>query len=439
MSEDTLKLMGYTSQLGTIKAGIFGSQHEEKDGKKQDEAGWNDADFKGHETRDWCKGMGARPAVVTKEMVNFMPTRCASWRPKLKKRRNRYRYMTREANSKHTGLYKKGSQVIRGQPCPEAAETKYSGGDGKTGDLDNITLSCDYPKIDDSLLRRMSEAMESDEKEGARYKTWHAVADKFCTVPGNAYKKIHKNETTCKSLFANKDLARGYCATGDNMAKDQKNCTEGSLTASVYDELGNKFCKANPTNPWCACYNTINNKIVCTGAGATNAGCTALLTKRATLSAGGQAVGPFDIKPQCQMPSCSGSDTFQPVTGSKLTCDMTFNTCNQNIEQGVAKNSPLNASCNFTKEEQKKADANGASDPKKMTEAEKKKSETDELMGMLAFANESDKADAEEAARGGAAGGVAPKKKSSSSSAMLIIVAIIMMCMCGGIAMVAMK
>ena len=84
MSGDTVKLMGYTSQLGTIKAGIFGSQHEEKDGEKQNEAGWNDADFKGHETKGWCAGMGAKPAIVTKDYVNFMSTRCATWKPRLK-------------------------------------------------------------------------------------------------------------------------------------------------------------------------------------------------------------------------------------------------------------------------------------------------------------------------------------------------------------------
>ena len=347
--------------------------------------------------------------------------------------------MTREANSKNTGLYKSGTSVIRGQPCPEAESAKYSGGAGKTGDLAKISLTCDYPEIDDTLLRKMSQVMESDEKDGPRYKTWQAVADKFCTNPANAYKKIHKNETTCKSLFQNKDLARSYCATGDNVATDQKNCTQGTLTDSVYDELGNKFCKANPTNAWCACYNVINNKTACTGAGATNAGCMALTQKRAMLASGGQAVGPFNIKPQCQMDSCSGGQTFQPVTGGTMTCDMTFNTCNQNIEQGVAKNSPLNASCNFTKEEAKKADANGASDPKKMSEAEKNKAETEELQGMLDFANESDKADAEEAARAGAAGGTVPKKTSGSSTTMLIIVAVIMMCMCGGIALVAMK
>ncbi len=439
MSEDTVKLMGYTAQLGNINNGIFGSQHESKDGLKHEEAGWNDAKFKGGTTRGWCKGMGDRTPPVAKDHVNFMKTKCAS-RKKGFKRINYYRYMTREANSKHTGLYKKGSSVVRGQPCPEASKTKYSGGVGKVGALDKITLSCDYPKIDDTLLRKISETMESDEKQGARYNTWHTLSDKFCANPKNAYKKIHKNETTCQSLFKNKDLARSYCATGDNMAKDQKNCTQGKLTASVYDELGNKFCKANPMNPWCACYNIINNSSSCVGAGATNPGCVALITKRALLKSGGSATAPFDIKPQCQMPNqCSGSGTFQPVTGTSMTCDITLNTCNQNIEQGVAKNSPLNASCNFTKEEQKKADANGASDPKKMSEAEKKKSETEELMGMLEFANEGDKEDAAAAAREGAAGGDASKKKSGSSTAMLIIFAFFMLCMSAGLVFVAMR
>jgi hypothetical protein len=457
MSGDTVKLMGYTSDLGKLSSGIFDSWKQYPDGREKG-SNYNiltDQPVKpkkGHQDK-WCAGYatGDQPDLKKLKIDNHLlyvppgvrdprrPNQCDTWDPPgTKKRRRRYRYITRKPNSENTGLYVKGSEVIRGSPCPEAENVKYASS-LKPGREERIKLSCDYPVIDDTLLRKMAGAMEPGEREGPRYNTWHAVADKFCTDPANAYKKIHKNEMTCKAVFKNKDLARSYCATGDKMATDQQNCNQGKLTDSVYDELGNKFCNANPTNPWCACYNVINNNTVCTGAGATNAGCMALIAKRALLASGGQAVGPFNNKPQCQMPSCSGGDTFQPVTGSYMTCDMTYNTCNQNIEQGVAKNSPLNASCNFSKEEAKKADANGASDPKKMSEAEKNKAETEELQGMLDFANESDKADAEEAARAGAAGGTVTKKTSGSSTTMLIIVAVIMLCVCGGIAMVAMS
>ena len=245
----------HVATMGSTKDGVFtvGNDRSMSDDKKDGS------------TRGGCKGYGHGTAREPKDMLLLDHQRCAKYRKGLK-RKKRYSYIVREPNSKHSGLYvqsnqgsvkKEGDAVVKGQPCPFAESAKWLGA-LKPGVNDESQLQCVYPKLDETLLLKMSKAMKQGEKKGPRYETWHAGATKFCAVSGNAYKVINRNDETCKTVFKNKGLAAKYCVVGDHMASQPDNCSAVNLTATVYDKLGKAFCKKHPENPWCGCYNVIN-------------------------------------------------------------------------------------------------------------------------------------------------------------------------------------
>ena len=424
---DTIKLMAYTATLGDLNTQNnrmkkkFGGDYYNK---RNDIESGGKGDCGGKRTGT---GKHEGHVMLAKDKQGW---NCGSYKKSgFHKRKQYYAHVTRKPNSENWSPYENSGNIAIGQPCPYAEKTKYASSLNPSGS-DVIKLSCDYPKIDDSLLRKMSSKMESWEKGGTRYQTWLAVAGKYCDNPGNAYKKIHKNETTCKKQFKNKNLAVKYCETKDNIAKDQKNCTVENLTPSVYDKVAKTFCKANPSNKWCGCYNIINR--VC-DSDPNAAGCLTWVQKKAILKSSGQDVSVYDSKPQCAAPGCTGSEVFTPATGDSMTCTQKYNICTQNIKQGVAKNSPTNAQCNLSHAEQKEADKNGASDPSKVgAMARKEESLTDQLKTLAQL----DSMDKEDAAAGG--GGAGKKKSGGSNTLILVIVAFVMLCMCGGLVL-AMK
>ena len=434
---DTAKLMGFTVDIGSKK-----NQYDwgkSKLGKDWSQTKYSDIIKAKSDGRDNCYGWstsrGSPNAKIPEGSVYLSGDsgwkgRCASWKKAFRARRYRHKRDIMKPNSEHTMLYNKGGKIAMGQPCPYAEKAKYTTSrDAYKFENDPIKLSCDYPKIDDSLLRKMSSKMQDGEKQGPRYIIWQEAASKYCEIPGNAYKKI-KGDTTCKQQFKDKNLAVKYCETGGNIAKDQKNCTVENLTPSVYDKIAKTFCKANASNKWCGCYNIINR--VC-DSDPNAAGCLTWVQKKAILKSSGQDVSVYDSKPQCAAPVCTGSEVFTPATGDSMTCNQKYNICTQNIKQGVAKNSPTNASCNLSHSEQKEADKNGASDPSKVGAMAKKEESLTDQLATLAQLDSMDKEDA--AAGDGAA---AKKKSGGSNTLILVIVAFVMLCMCGGLVL-AMK
>ena len=80
------------------------------------------------------------------------------------------------------------------------------------------------------------------------------LEDRVTSESGNASK--------CRSIVDAKKMAKDYCEKGDKIKTDATLCTKetDSLGPTLYDELASKYCDANPTDPFCGCYNVVTNK-----------------------------------------------------------------------------------------------------------------------------------------------------------------------------------
>ena len=436
----------HTANLGSLEAGVFSSDN---DYKYTDQTDLGNSGHGG----GWCgsgdKNLGVErgqgPPIEPEGHLLFGSNsgslNCRTWHKGGKKKRA-YRWMTRKPNSTLTGLYKRKADgsttsnadvLVKGQPCPGAISATYTSALKPDRHIDTM-LKCVYPKIDDTVLRAMSAAMEDGETMGARYDTWYAAATDYCNNPTtDPTLKINTKNETCAQTFANNGLAAAYCGTGDNMAAHPTICSVTDLTAPVYDQLGNAFCAANPENPWCGCYNVINK--TCT-ANPMGSGCASLVASREIMAGQGMDTTVFDQKPQCNAPACAKTqgEVWKPATSpDTMTCQQNLNICTQNISQGVAQNAPVNASCSMSPADEAEAKANGSQDPVKMAAVEEAEPTIMERMKQLAILDEMDADAAADAAAG------APVEKKNDYTIIYIIVALLLLCCCAGIAVVATK
>ena len=165
------------------------------------------------------------------------------------------------------------------------------------------------------------------------------------------------------------------------------------------------------------------------------AGCATLIANREIMSAQGMDTTVFDAKPQCNAPACNKTqgDVWKPASSpDTMTCQQNLNICTQNITQGVAKNAPVNASCNLSHTEQKAAKAAGSEDPGKMAAVDKKKDSIEGKLKKLAMLDEMDRDDA------ASAGTPTPAPKKQTSTMMIMMIVLVLLCCCGGIAAIVM-
>ena len=426
----------HITELGTLADGVFLNKDRPDRAYQTDE---NDGKPTGGNTDSWCKGFGHRTA---KEVPGHLYTRggtCHSWNKGFTRQR-RKRYITRAPNSSKVGLYiegnpgktnlGKGEKVIIGVPCPEAASTAWvSNQKAYENDREMIKLECTYKDIDDTMLVKMSKALGSDETAGPRFKMVNAVANHYCSNPSNAHKVITKEGDTCKSVYKQKNLAQEFCKIDNNIARNTTLCSPENIgDQALYDKLGAAFCKANPKDPWCGCYNVIY-KVCDTNKNAN--GCASVEAQFAEMEAQGMNTKVFRSKPQCTAPSCNKplGDVWKPAGDSTtMTCDQKINICTQAIEQGVAKGSPITANCEFNDTEIKQAAANGSTDPAKALELAANADKIAAASATAAAAERMDSGTPGESLSGG--GG-------SSNTTFYIIGFLLVMCMCAAIAGIA--
>ena len=108
-----------------------------------------------------------------------------------------------------------------------------------------------------------------------RSKQYKEVALHHCTkVPNaedNLRDKIFKTgspDKKCHTYFRNevdeKDLIEKFCLKGDtpNMAKSENNdlCSRERMGDNKYEAMAAQYCLNNSGDPWCGCYNAVENK-----------------------------------------------------------------------------------------------------------------------------------------------------------------------------------
>ena len=125
------------------------------------------------------------------------------------------------------------------QPCP--------GGKGFFNSKSGVI--CGYSKKQGSglaTLLRTSNKFPGDPRRAM----WNKLSKQFCNEPENV--KGNMGEP-CISRVRGTEVVKKYCVVDDRMPKDYI-CTRENL-GKYYDEAAQEFCKANPKDKWCSCYN----------------------------------------------------------------------------------------------------------------------------------------------------------------------------------------
>jgi hypothetical protein len=219
-------------------------------------------------------------------------------------------------------------------PCP-GTDKKYF--NSKPG------VKCIYSKTDATQLQTLHDTMLSGAKSNQGDMLSH-VRNEFCKLSENVWKNIGGG-TTCSEHTTNTQLALDYCKVGDRIATD-RNCTSESTSCGTagYTKLAEDYCKANPTNAWCSCYNVTNN--VCD----TNASAAGCADKRRTFDKLVEATPAGQKESWSGMAPCFGGvcvgNKYLPA-GYNANCNRAVNICVQNFDiQGIA-DSTINAVCDI--------------------------------------------------------------------------------------------
>jgi hypothetical protein len=217
-------------------------------------------------------------------------------------------------------------------PCPGTTKKYFNSKPG---------VKCIYSKTDAKQVQNLHDAITGGAKSNQTEMLSH-VKNEFCKNSENVWKNIGGG-VTCYAHTTNTQMALDYCKVGSRIVTD-RNCTAESTSCGVdgYATLAEAYCKANPTNAWCSCYNVTNN--VC-DTNATAAGCA---DKKRTFDTLVEKT-PADQKASWSgMESCFGKvcvgNKYLP-SGYNANCDRAVNICIQNFDvQGIA-DSTINAVC----------------------------------------------------------------------------------------------
>ena len=196
--------------------------------------------------------------------------------------------------------------------------------------------------------RQWSEYLD-DKPNAYRSKQYKKVALHHCTKVPNAEDNlldeiIHSgsSDKKCHTYFRNevdeKDLVEKFCLKGDtpNMQKEEYKrslCNRERMGDHKYEAMAAKYCLNNSGDPWCGCYNAVENKC---RIDESLPGCNKNLATWELMKEGlsSDEIALFSGMRQCFENVCSGN-TYKPHNW-KEACNRRVNICKSEIDIGGA-------------------------------------------------------------------------------------------------------
>lgn len=173
------------------------------------------------------------------------------------------------------------------------------------------------------------------------YFKWSDLVDEFCSDSENFTKSIGGG-LTCKSKDEGNETRAKWCGADGTRLKTNGECSKPFL-GNKYDETATAFCKENPNDTWCSCYNLAND--VCAD-NARAAGC-----KRAhsVLDENKEAFKDgYDIlkkNAHCRPRVCDYQGGYVP-TNVMDTCASSYKMCGKDLDIRNLSNNDIVVECN---------------------------------------------------------------------------------------------
>jgi hypothetical protein len=246
---------------------------------------------------------------------------------------------------------------IKGEPCP--------GGFGIP--IGHRTYRCMYKN--NSEIQMMYSAIK-DKPGDPRYDLYGKVVKKYCEDNEKISDSVGGG-FTCEDFGADREV---WCAV-DKRIQNEPGCSAGSVGRDLYEKMAGTYCKENPGDKWCECYN-LKNKVCLTDENA--AGCKraygileenkdalgpAILIKRTKedIKAGKdveankkllkklQAQDGYPIlkdKVHCRPNACASEYGGFIPHNAKSDCKSTYKICDQDINIKTQSNGDIIVACN---------------------------------------------------------------------------------------------
>lgn len=128
-----------------------------------------------------------------------------------------------------------------GKPCPG----------GKGYPIGHRTFRCIYNT--GAEIQGLYSGVLNAPAGDPRIDLYGEVVGEFCKDVNNI-DKIVGGGNTCEDYGANRT---SFCSQDDKIKKDPT-CTRGIMGDVDYDSIASSYCKSNPNDTWCSCYNLVN-------------------------------------------------------------------------------------------------------------------------------------------------------------------------------------
>ena len=233
-------------------------------------------------------------------------------------------------------------QDHKGKPCP--------GGDAYWKGFQKV--SCVYDVKTGSGLGRIRE-LHREQKDSTiandpRKSMFDKIVTKYCDRADRLNDKVTSGSgdgSTCRGFSNAKALATVYCKQGDKIKTDTMLCTKetDSLGPTLYDELAAKYCDANKDDPFCGCYNVLNNKCL-TEETKDLPGCKVTYPTRESINKmPAEYRSNFDGTDKCWGNVCAaGTGKYVPEGTIDALCSKTVAVCIADLDVGDLKESGVN-------------------------------------------------------------------------------------------------
>ena len=240
-------------------------------------------------------------------------------------------------------------QDHKGKPCP--------GGDAYWKGFQKV--SCVYDVKTGSGLGRIRELhgeIKNTFSGDPRKAMFDKIAADYCDRADRLDDKITSgsgDDSTCRGFSVAKALAKDYCEKGDKIATDPILCTkeDDSLGPTLYNELAENYCKANPDKEFCACFN-VTQPGLCEQA-PNLPGCKTVqpIWDKITESLDEGDIAQFEGMQPCYGSVCAGN-VYQP-TDWNSNCNRDISICKADFDIGgdlIDSNINLKQDCGNTNE-----------------------------------------------------------------------------------------
>ena len=232
-------------------------------------------------------------------------------------------------------------QLEPGLPCPGADHVKYN---GKTNEF-----KCFYENLNVDKLQKLYNNRNNNQQT---LDTYEQIVSEYCSNPANLNQLITTNgELNCRLRDPDNKIFAEFCEKDDHIKRDSTCTTDEpgkSLAKTEYDRIAEKFCKENPKDDWCSCYNASSG--VCDdNPDSDAAGCEKWKIEKSSVT---DIIGEDNLQAallqdaRCVISDCNKSGVYMSRSNPR-ECDLTFNICSQIIDVGAAAASPLTASCDI--------------------------------------------------------------------------------------------